>query len=350
MAENKWRRFERLVAAIHKAADAGAIVKWDDEISDRQFDVTIRFRKGLYDHLTVVECKDYEKPVPVEKVEAFVTKSRKVQANVAVLASASGFQSGARACAKENNITLLQVTTSDDVDPSVFGAKWGAVIDMLQVQEITLEFLGGEKTALPIVANVLTYYANHTILETGSTRYTLDSVISPHSQTLVQRGACDDYVIPLPAGTAVTAPQDGVIPLKPLRAVHLRTEMVKARTFQGPYAVDPSFLLPNVNVHNVNTGEDTVFKYSQLPFGLDNTFQPGKFYEAAGLGYFYFCEGVKNSIADIILIESFQHGQLLQATLKLDVKYAKHYISVTDKNTLQRLQLRLDRYKAHRSD
>ena len=61
----KWKNFERLVTAIHKAADAGAEVRWNETIAGRQFDVTIRFRKGLYEYLTVVECKNRAKPVSV---------------------------------------------------------------------------------------------------------------------------------------------------------------------------------------------------------------------------------------------------------------------------------------------
>jgi hypothetical protein len=91
-AVEKWKHFERLVTAVHQVADQGAEVRWDETIAGRQFDVTIRFRRGLYDYLTVVECKDYEKAVPVEKVEAFVTKAADVQAHQAVMASTSGFQ------------------------------------------------------------------------------------------------------------------------------------------------------------------------------------------------------------------------------------------------------------------
>lgn len=86
---DKWQHFERLVAAIHQVASQGAEVRWNEKIAGRQFDVTIRFRQGLYDYLTVVECKDYEKAVPVEKVEAFVTKAADVQAHYAVMASTS---------------------------------------------------------------------------------------------------------------------------------------------------------------------------------------------------------------------------------------------------------------------
>jgi hypothetical protein len=33
MMESKWKYFERLVAAVHKASDAGASVKWNDTIN-----------------------------------------------------------------------------------------------------------------------------------------------------------------------------------------------------------------------------------------------------------------------------------------------------------------------------
>ena len=86
---DKWKHFERLVTAIHQAADQGAEVRWNETINERQFDVTIRFKKGLYEYLTVVECKNYEKAIPVEKVEAFVTKAAHVRADRAVMASTS---------------------------------------------------------------------------------------------------------------------------------------------------------------------------------------------------------------------------------------------------------------------
>src|ERR1700688_1546822 len=106
----KWKHFERLVAAIHKATDQGADVRWNEKIDGRQFDVTIRFRKGLYEYLTVVECKDYGIAVPVEKVDAFVTKAADVHANQAVMASSSGFQSGSEKVAAKHKIELILVT------------------------------------------------------------------------------------------------------------------------------------------------------------------------------------------------------------------------------------------------
>ena len=79
---------------MHHAESTGAAVTWNDEINGRQFDVTVRFKFGLHNYLTVIECKDYSSKVSVEKVDAFVTKARDVNANKAVLISSQGFQSG----------------------------------------------------------------------------------------------------------------------------------------------------------------------------------------------------------------------------------------------------------------
>lgn len=349
MTKNKWEHFERLVAALHKAVDAGALVKLDDTINGRQFDATIRFRRGLYDYLTVVECKDYERPVSVEKVEAFVTKSRDVHANVAVLASSSGFQSGAREVAQRHDITLLHVTRSDDVDPAVFGARLGfAPIEALLIREITLEFVGGDKTLLPTRSNVLTYYAKHTILECAGKRIPLDWEIDRHRQALSEWASTEDYVIPVPDGTVIVAPDDGVVPLKPLLAIRVRGSVEMARELEGPNGIDPAFLMADVNVRNVSTGEERRFKYSDLPLGIDNSFIPGHFYEEPALAFFYYCNQVTGGSADLYLVESFQHGQLLQARITMRAKYGDRYIPVKDKKVLERLQGRLDRLKGTR--
>jgi Restriction endonuclease len=174
---DKWKHFERLVAAIHQAADQGAQVRWNETIKGRQFDVTIRFRRGLYDYLTVIECKDYGKPVAVEKVEAFVTKSADVQAHHAVMASASGFQHGARDVARRHNLTLIHVTDSVEVDLALFSARWTGTTEAFHIQSVELEYTGGDKKTLPDGADAMEYYVKHILIRWGSNCRTLDDII-----------------------------------------------------------------------------------------------------------------------------------------------------------------------------
>ena len=102
--DKKWKKFERVVAAIHVAEHSGATVTWNDHINGRQFDVVIRFKFQFYEYLTLIECRDEQRRVEAGDVDAFVTKSRDAGANKAIIVSSSGFQSGAKTIAERHNI------------------------------------------------------------------------------------------------------------------------------------------------------------------------------------------------------------------------------------------------------
>jgi hypothetical protein len=112
----KWKKFEKLVAGIHMLTSQGAEVKFDDHIigrrtgSNRQIDVSIRFKQGLYDYLAIIECKDYGRKASIDKVEAFRTKMEDVGARHGIMVSPQGFQRGAIKTAEAYNIELFTLT------------------------------------------------------------------------------------------------------------------------------------------------------------------------------------------------------------------------------------------------
>lgn len=348
MASEKWKHFERLVAAIHRAADQGADVRWNEKIEGRQFDVTIRFKKGLYDYLTVVECKDYATPVPVGDVDAFVNKAKGAHANHAVMASPKGFQSGAQEVAGRDDMTLIHVTESSDIDPAIFGANWGGETDALSMETVELEYTDGTRTKLPQQPNVMTYYCKNIILQTESERRTLDSVLEGLS-VWFQRGEFGEYydnAVDCPPNTLVAAPDDGVVPLKPIARIHVRTALIKAKTLTGPVLFDPVLLVPDVKVKNVATGEEKIFGRHELGLGVNTVFEEGKFYEQPQFANYYYCDQINGKMATIFLVESFQLGILFQGEFNQETQYSKFYLPVTDANVIRRLQRRLNELKA----
>jgi hypothetical protein len=68
---------------------------------------------------------------------------------------------------------------------------------------------------------------------------------------------------------------------------------------------------------------------------------PGQFYENPQLAMHYFCESIQGDLAHLFLIESFQHGQLIQVEFLQETKYSDSYVPVADKATMERLQRRL---------
>jgi hypothetical protein len=113
----KWKKFEKIVAGIHMLTSQGAEVKFDDHIvgkrtgSNRQIDVSIRFKQGLYDYLAIIECKDSgRRRASIDKVEAFRTKLEDVGARHGIMVSPHGFQKGAIKAAEAYNIELFTLT------------------------------------------------------------------------------------------------------------------------------------------------------------------------------------------------------------------------------------------------
>ena len=112
----KWKKFERVLEGIHRLKAQGAKVELDDKIlgkrsgSMRQIDISIRFDQGFYDYLTIVECKDYDRKVSIDRVEAFRTVIEDVGAQKGIMVSPKGFQEGAVEVAKAYEIELYTLT------------------------------------------------------------------------------------------------------------------------------------------------------------------------------------------------------------------------------------------------
>jgi hypothetical protein len=177
-ASGKWKHFERLVTAIHRIADQGAEVRWNETIRGRQFDVTIRFQ-----YLTVVECKSYGDAISAEAVEALATKSSDVQAHHAVMASTSGFQEEAREVARRRNLTLIHMADSSDID-LVYGTCKEGNMDARCIECIELEYADGERKQLPKEPDAMVRYSNQILIQYGSEQGApLPSIFSerPHS-------------------------------------------------------------------------------------------------------------------------------------------------------------------------
>jgi len=109
-------KFEKIIAGIHMLQFEGAEVKFNDRIigkktnSPRQIDVSVRFKQGFYDYLTIVECKDIGRKVEIKLVEAFSKKMEDVGAFHGVMVSPQGFQSGGISTAGFENIELFTLT------------------------------------------------------------------------------------------------------------------------------------------------------------------------------------------------------------------------------------------------
>jgi hypothetical protein len=89
---------------------------------------------------------------------------------------------------------------------------------------------------------------------------------------------------------------------------------------------------------------------SKLKLGFDTLLHPGKYYRNPKLGFSYFCLEVRDSKADMVLVESFQYGRLVQGTLRGSPKeWWWQFIEVTDKKEIARLTKLYESYMRNTS-
>ena len=334
---NKWNLFERLVTAIHLTENRGAKVVWNDRINGRQFDITIRFKHGFYEYLTVVECKSYSRPVPVREVEAFVTKSVDVRANKAIMVSSSGFQEGGIEVAERHNIELFTLEEINRLPEEDLSANLSPRLNISGVQLHTLKppFI----ISLPEERNMLPFLIRTTIINSGDKTISLEELFSAKLSSITETANEKEknWNLLLPPNCKVCSPVlDKEIELL---GVSFRYRLVPTRIVRGS-ALDP-FLIEKANIlyeySDVIRKNKVAIPSEKLELGFDTTLEEGKFYFNPHLEFSYYCDKIDSGEAEMYLVESYQHRMLIGCEFQMETKYAGQYLEVTDLTEIARL-------------
>jgi Restriction endonuclease len=349
---------ERIVAGIHTVTTAGAEVRWNEVINGRQFDVVVRFKLGSLSYLVLIEVRNRTRKAAASDMDAFVTKARDQNANKAVFVTAAGFQDGAITVAKRHGVGLFTVTFDEagmhlssqaafialrkkgapkDIPPAV---RLGEPTLIANIQNATLVYADGKRFDVPDEQSQMNYYMNRTTLQDGRA---LLEVIRPESLGRVTLGESRRHEIRLDPAQRIEPPDDYFFPSGMLASLECIVTGRQGRPIRGNTLVDPNtFMLPVIYT-NVITGEASRFTIDQLPLGAVRVSAGGFYFIPHPLMYYY-CAAIQGDTVHWHLIESFQNGEKITATLTQDIKYSPHYIPVSDRKILNRLQRRLDDY------
>ena len=340
------KRLERLVAAIHHAESTGATVVWDETIEGRQFDVTVRFRYGIHTYLTVIECKDSSSSkVSVEKVDAFVTKARDAKANKAVLVSTRGFQSGCFAVAERHGVQLLVLTETSQTPVPELVAK---IVPGMNIYDV--KFISSESRADTLFEDWggrLAYLMNHTkvILPTGTKNPNQLVNEWQLSRPTIELEGETHVELPLPPASVLQLPNEGQLPVsKMVFLCALVDVVVPSRPMPDNHILQAMSM--RVELRDTKGVLHHSSALDKIPLGFNAPAEPGKFYELPSMFHRYHCDKIDGELVTWTLLESYQHGHLIQATFTQKRKYAEHYVEVTDSSILDRLRSMLARLRS----
>ena len=345
-----WQSFEKIVAAIHAAEMHGAKVTWNEIIEGRQFDVTIRFKVGFYEYLTIIECKDYNKAVSIEKVEAFVTKVRHQKANKAIMVSAYGFQSGAKEVAQREGIELYSLRQVNKLPDDILT---GIFLSFVVVQPFVFR-TDGEPAFVFSRDPIKLQYQVDNIKFTNYGNKSIGDLIRPFTQLVSPvplPGVPDIEKSGFPWKRATSTPErsswnmaDNTLMIEPDcgEKIHVKEFLFLYWAEKIDISKEPGIDQTVFASHGIQyeyrnelKNEITLIDPANLKMGLNTALEPGKFYTQPQLkDFIYYCEKVEAEKVIMFLLKSFQHGRLIRMVFKLPNDSSEEFLEITDKSEL----------------
>lgn len=138
--------FEKVVARIQQKMDPKSVVTHNEVLCDRvgnerQCDVVIRGQFGGRPVLGIMECKDHNKRLGPDAIEAFAKKSEHLGANIRIIISKKGFTKSALKLAKHENIGCLSLLPEDPMQAGFsIGDMWYGEIQTWENARLIINF------------------------------------------------------------------------------------------------------------------------------------------------------------------------------------------------------------------
>jgi len=348
---DNWKGFERLVAALHISASQGGTVKWNDNINGRQFDVSIRFSYSGYEYLTVIECRDYKNKVPVGDLDAFATKSNDINANKAIMVTPIGFQEGCIAVAERHGIELLILNENQKESPEILSGKITPVINYSELSFIRSD--NEEELRFPDTAGgKLLFLVKKAEIETPNETITIERLLRRWYNINIKKinNVTQYYEMRMPAGAKLIIPNPIDKETIPIKCFRYGCAIIEGRLVKLS-GLDPLLeanKLKTISIQKTNGTKIIEKKISDIPYGFDNEITKGKYYKNPTNDFIYYVKDIVDDIVNWILLESYQHGTLLQAEFSQTLDNAKaavrEYIEIADSKEIIRLKRILDKF------
>ena len=290
----------------------------------------------------MIECKDYKDRVPVEKIDALVTKARDVNASKVVFVTSNRYQSGCFDVAARHGVKLLTLDEKVNVDINEIAAE---IIPALNIFNVKFVLQNSHEYLLEDEGGRLAYLMSNVELDVSGRKITPNSFLNSWRVTVsdLQPGTEYKQIVAFPKGTVATVPYEGDFKVEKIKFSYKLTKgfIPNAPTLDTHLleGIGTSYEMTDEDgnlVHKVTSGD--------VSLGFDTKLEPGKFYFISRLHNYYYCEKIENNLAHYILIESYQFGMLIQARFTQKTKYSMDYVEVKDKKRLQRLERMLSHF------
>ncbi len=329
-------KFTNLIQAIELSKNNGSVISWKEKIGGVRFSFTVRQNLGGEERLIVVDCVDSDKLIKAKSIDRFSAKARSANAQMAIMISLGGFQDDAKESALQNGVRLLDEAAINELGIE----KLAAYFDLVMLSH-TFRFQVASpphEVQFPEEPGVLSFLMQNTLIEGAGISSSPEKLIDHHKSEVAKIATSKPQKaqFSFPLGTVMIDPN-----LKSKTAVQgfsFMYQWVCAGEMKSTEGLDRDPYFWESIAKSEISKRNSLVSWESLRSGINTTLVENKFYFNARLQFSYFCEKVRKKKAIMVLVESIQNGQLVQARFRIDVSTASNYLEVIEAEELARLQ------------
>jgi hypothetical protein len=293
--------------------------------------------------LIVVDCIDRSVAIPAPVVKEFAEKVDRAGAQMGVMICSSDYELEAFKLSAEHSVALMDWNTVNSISEEQLAATFKParlVYNFRFVPEHNAPDL-----AIPEEPPLLRVLMREIRIIGPGVDTCPEDLVNRHYQEAMQDAMCrpKDYVVPLPPDTELIHP-------------NLQTRM-RIKAFAFTYRIIPQAVVRDMEAVSEdhygvtqkslqeemlrrNAGADP----AKIGEGFDTVLRPTKYYYNPQLQFSYYCESVTKGDARVVLVESFQNGNLMQARFTISRALYSQFVEVTNSKEIDRLRKLYDNF------
>ena len=343
MRRNCWTKFKSVADAIRAVELAGASVKWNSRLNSQRFDAVLRSKYDGQEFLIVIDCIDHGTAVPATVVKGFGQKVDLSGAQMGVLVSASDYDEEAFKLSADYSVVLLDWDTVNLISENKLAA-------IFKPERLVYNFRfipdhNGPHLAIPEEPPLLRFLMREIRIMGPRIDTCPEELVGGYYEQAMQDAVCrpKDYVIPLPPDTLLIHPNfQTKVRIKAFAFTYRIIPQAEVRdleaVFENHYGVTKKSLCEEMLKRNAAADP------SRIGEGFDTVLRPNKFYYNPQLQFPYYCEAITKGQARLVLVESYQNGNLMQARFTVSRGQYSQFVVVTDSGEIDRLRKLYDTF------
>ncbi len=343
MRRNCWAKFKKVADAIRTVELAGASVKWNSRLNGQRFDAVLSSTYEGQEFLLVVDCVDHGATVQASVVRGFGRKVDQSGAQMGVMVSASDYDQEAFKLSAEYSVALVDWNTVDLISEDKLAAIFKPALLVYNFRFVPEH--DASQLVIPEEPPLLRFLMRKIRITGPGIDICPEELVNGYYEQAKQDAVCrpKDYVVPLPPGTVLIHPNFRTnVRIKAFAFTYRIIPQAEVRdweaVFEDHYGVTKKSLREEMLKRNAAADQ------LRIGEGFDTVLRPTKYYYNPQLQFSYYCEAVTKGQARVVLVESYQNGNLMQARFTVSRDQYSQYVEVTDSGEIDRLRKLYDTF------